>query len=109
MSRTILAGVATAVLMTVAAVPAHAGSSNVAKSVEVDIAGIDLTTDAGTELVLRKVRRAAEDACDVKPGRRTLTEMSDSRACVDKAMEQAIESLSAKRAYQAAVKAGSEG
>lgn len=104
MTRSILAGFVTASVLALSAAPAMAGE-NSPKSVEIDIAGIDLTTQAGTDLVLRKVKRAARSACSVQSGTASLSELNRSKACVRHATESAIASMDQQRDRQAALKA----
>lgn len=74
-------------------------------SVEVDIAGYDLTTDAGSEAVLKKLENAAKKACDDRSGPKSVAEWRMTQTCIDDAMATAIDSLAVERERQAAAKA----
>ena len=100
MPRTYLAGVITATLLSLAAAPAMADVQPSQKTVEVDITGIDLTTDSGSDMVLKKIHRAADKACNVRSGPRPLSEIRQADACVEDAVDMLEE-----RARQAALKA----
>jgi UrcA family protein len=106
MSRKILAGAISAALLTFAAAPAVAETG---KSISIDTAGLDLTTEAGMDRIMVKVRRAADRVCDVRSGPRSLEVLNAERKCVDEAVESAVAALTAQRTHQAKLKAAQQG
>ena len=109
MPRTYLAGVLAATALSFAAAPAMADERVPRNSIEVDISGIDLTTDAGTSLVLNKIETAAKKSCGYRTGPRSLAEIRQTNACIDDAMDGAVASMLDHRARQAALKADKAG
>ena len=105
MSRHILASVMTATLIAGAAAPAFADQRPIIRSAEVDISGIDLTTDAGARTVLKRIERTAARVCGVYGGVKTLPQMRVEKACMDDAVENAINSMVDRPAQQAALRA----
>jgi UrcA family protein len=61
--------------------------------VEVDLSGIDLTTDAGADHALRRIRNAARMVCGVRGGLQPYTERAAARECAREAIEQAVDDL----------------
>ena len=79
------------------------------RSVSVDTSGIDLTTEAGTDVMLAKLRRAAEKACDQRTGPMSLSERSAYQSCYNDAMSAALDSLTTATERQADLKAKQNG
>ena len=109
MSQKKLATVITAAILGFAAAPAFADAPSAVKSVSVDTSGIDLTTEAGTDVMLAKLRRAAEKACDHRKGPMSLSERSAYQSCYNDAMSDALDSLTTAAERQAALKAAQNG
>lgn len=73
--------------------PATAATTLNEQTVEVRIAGYDLKTEAGAEIVFNKIKFAAERVCDVTTARQTPTSRAEAEACEAKAIERAVSSL----------------
>ena len=71
----------------------HANIGDERRSVLVNIAGLDLSSDAGRELVYRKLRRAAKRACVDVERRHHLSSMLYSQ-CVTGALTGAVSQVS---------------
>jgi UrcA family protein len=71
----------------------HANIGDERRSVLVDIAGLDLGSDAGRDLVYRKLRRAAKRACIDIETRHNLSSMLYSQ-CVNDALTGAVSQVS---------------
>jgi UrcA family protein len=71
----------------------HANIGDDRRSVLVDIAGLDLDSDAGRDLVYRKLRRAAKRACIDVETRHNLASMLYSQ-CVNEALTGAVSQIS---------------
>ncbi|WP_084396824.1 UrcA family protein [Henriciella aquimarina] len=93
MSRTILAGIITATFIAGAAAPAFADPAHRVRSVDVDISGYDLGTENGARMVLKRLEKAADSVCGVRSGVKTLQQLRYERACINDAMENAIDSI----------------
>ena len=98
-----------ATVATVSAGSAFAGERVKTTSIPIDIAGYDLTTDKGSDVIVMKIENAAKKACDARSGPMPLSEQRRVQACVDAAVSDALESLAVERQRQAAVKAGNAG
>lgn len=109
MSRTVLAGIITATLIAAPVAPAFADQIKSTHQAVVDYSGIDVTTPAGAKIVLQKIERAAERACGVRAGVKTLEEIRYERSCVTNAVENAIESVGTTKERRAALKAARAG
>jgi UrcA family protein len=109
MSQKKLATVITAAILGFAAAPALADAPPEVRTVGVDTAGIDLTTEAGADLMLIKLRRAAEKACDYREGPMPLAERRAYRTCYENAMSGALDSLTSATERQAALKTNQNG
>ncbi|WP_169711701.1 UrcA family protein [Henriciella litoralis] len=109
MSQKKLATVITAAILGFAAAPAFADAPSEIRSVSVDTSGIDLTTEAGTDVMLAKLRRAAEKACDQRTGPMSLSERSAYQSCYNDAMSAALDSLTTATERQADLKAKQNG
>ena len=84
--------------------PALAAGAKEAKSAEVDISGFDLTTDDGSKVVIHRLKRAAKRVCGARSGPQSIAERNAANRCIDDAMNNALESLSAARERQAALR-----
>ncbi|MEM7639126.1 MAG: UrcA family protein [Pseudomonadota bacterium] len=80
-----------------AMLPAMAGSiSNAnAKSLEVSIAGYDLSDPAHAQIVYYKIQKAAKRVCRHTLARETLRERMDQRQCQETAIQDAVTQLNA--------------
>lgn len=105
MSRSVLAGLITATLMTVTAAPALADQIQTQHQTTVDYSGIDVESRAGAKLVLSRIQSAAEKVCGVRNGMKSLEEIRMERRCVDDAVEKAIESVGTTQERRAALDA----
>ena len=65
------------------------------RSIAIDLAGVDLASDAGAAHALRRIERAAIRACEAREGRQNLEERQLARACVEEATERAVQELDA--------------
>jgi UrcA family protein len=72
---------------------AHANIGVERRSILVDIAGLDLSTEAGRDLVFGKLRRAAKRACIDVESRHNLSPMLYSQ-CVNDALTGAVSQVS---------------
>ena len=61
--------------------------------VEINLEGIDTSSDRGADQALRRIRHAAEAACGVRPGAQPLSERRQARACVDEVVSDAVDVL----------------
>lgn len=61
-------------------------------SVRVNVAGLDLRSEAGARVALQRVDRAAAEICGAEPDIRLLARAALYRACVRKAVEAAVAS-----------------
>ena len=109
MSRYILASVIGATLIAGAAAPALAEQRSEQSSLEIDISGIDLTSEAGARMVLNRIERAAGRICGVRSGLKSLEEVRFEKLCVENAVENTIRSIGGDPSRQAAVRAIREG
>lgn len=109
MPRTYLAGVLTATALSFAVAPALAETQPGQERIAIDISGIDLTTEAGTEMVLTKIQHAAKKACGDRNGPRSVAEMRRVNSCIETAVDTAVTSMTEQRARQAALKAEQSG
>ena len=105
MSRSVLAGLITATLMTVTAAPAFADQIQTQHQITVDYSGIDIESQAGAKIVLHRIERAAEKVCGVRHGTKSLSEIRLQRLCVVDAVEKAIKSVSTTAERRAALAA----
>jgi UrcA family protein len=60
---------------------------------EVDLSGIDLTSEAGADQALRRIRNAARAVCGVRGGLQPHADRVTARECAREAMEQAVDDL----------------
>lgn len=72
------------------AAPAFAGSTDRINQVEVEIAGFDLTDAQDAQTVLTKIESAAEQACEVNSGERSLYRKMQQAQCVSAAIDSAV-------------------
>jgi UrcA family protein len=92
--KTILQCVGMALVMgLLLATQVHANIGDERRSVLVNIAGLDLSTDVGRDLVYRKLRRAAKRACIDVETRHNLSSMLYSQ-CVNGALTGALSQVS---------------
>jgi UrcA family protein len=63
------------------------------QAVEVNFGDLNLTTDRGADRALHRIRRAAEDVCDVTTARLSAEDRIAARACVRDAMGRAVDEL----------------
>ena len=82
-------GVFTAALALAAPNPATAEPPQV----KVNLSGIDLTSDAGADQALRRIRNAARAVCGVRGGAQPYRDRADARDCAREAMQQAVDDL----------------
>lgn len=82
-------GVFTAALALAAPNPATAEP----QQVKVNLSGIDLTSDAGADQALRRIRNAARAVCGVRGGAQPYRDRADARDCAREAMQQAVDDL----------------
>jgi UrcA family protein len=74
------------------AAPAFAGE---ARSIPVQRADLNLQSEAGAEVMLARLERAAERVCGVANGRIDLATHNLGRACVEETIANAVDSLDA--------------
>src|SRR5262249_2602660 len=72
--------------------PAQAEAPS-ADAVRVSLAHIDPSSAAGADRILRRIRHAARDVCDVRSGVRTFREIADETQCVRETMRVSVASL----------------
>jgi UrcA family protein len=60
---------------------------------EVDLSGIDLSSDAGADQALRRIRNAARAVCGVRSGPQPFNERAAARECARESIAQAVEDL----------------
>ena len=104
-----LATISIAAITAIGIGPAFAGETVQTQSVAVDTSGYDLTTDEGSDTIVRKIENAAEKVCGARKGAMTLSERTSIDDCVNDAVEGALASLAAERQRQAALKADQAG
>ncbi|WP_167755828.1 UrcA family protein [Vitreimonas flagellata] len=68
-----------------------------ARSVRVEYGDLNVEADAGAEVLLNRIERAAARACGANQGRRPLSERAATRACVQQAVDQAVSTIDAPR------------
>lgn len=76
------------------ATPALAAGEE-SRSIAVNLAGVDLDSDAGAEHALRRIHRAAQRVCDAREGRQPLEVRRAALACVRETTERAVHELDA--------------
>jgi len=64
---------------------------------QVDLSGIDLSTDRGAERALRRLENAAEEMCGVRTGLQPVSERRAAQACVSETMADAVDNLNVPR------------
>lgn len=105
--------VITAIALTLCAgfaAPAFADVPAGAKSVEVDVSGLDLNTAEGKAIAERRIDRAAKRACDIGGGiRQPVSEMQRVRDCITLAKTDALASLYPPKAHIADTGSSPEG
>ena len=74
--------------------PGIVQGAEIRKQIEVNLEGIDTTSDHGADQALRRIRHAAEAVCGVRTGVRPYDERRQARACVDEAVSDAVDTLS---------------
>ena len=109
MSRHILASVIAVTLLAGATAPAVADQRSDPRSIEVDVSRIDLTSDAGARMVMKRIERAADRICGVRSGLKSLEEVRFEKACVEDAVENTLLSIGDDPARQAALRKIREG
>jgi UrcA family protein len=82
-------GVFTAALALATPTPATAQPAQI----EVNLSGIDLTSDAGADRALRRIRNAARAVCGVRGGAQPYRDRADARDCAREAMRRGVEDL----------------
>ena len=75
------------------ALPAAAATTAEQQTIEVKIAGYDLNSEAGAEIILNKIEFAAERVCDLTTARQTLAGKAEAETCEAKAIKRAVASL----------------
>lgn len=90
MSRSTLGAFVSALIILTPNIAA-AGETN--KDVAVSLEGIDTSSTQGADHALRRIRNAAENACDVQPGLQSYSERRAARACVNEAVAKAVDDL----------------
>ena len=75
------------------AAPAFAGSTDNVQSVEVKIAGYDLTSASGAAMVFDKIGSAAERVCDVHSTTRSIKLRQLAKSCVATTISNAVASV----------------
>ncbi|MGB3625565.1 MAG: UrcA family protein [Henriciella sp.] len=101
-------GTATASAVLLAAPSSLAGTIQT-ESISIDVSGYDLTTDAGSAAIVKKIENAAKKVCHERSGPQSLAERRSIDKCIDTAVSGALDSLSAERQRQAAAKAAATG
>ena len=92
------------------AAPAFADAPTGAKSVEVDVSGLDLNTAEGKAIAERRIDRAAKRACDIGGSiRQPVSEMQRVRDCITLAKTDALASLYPPKAHIADTGSSPEG
>ena len=78
-----------------ATLPAMAGSTSesTVRTVDVSIAGYDLTDPADARTVFSKIQRAAKRVCNNPNGDRSVRDRADSIACQSNAIAEAVAKL----------------
>ncbi len=75
------------------AAPRVALAKDTPEQVRVNFADLNTSTDLGADRALRRIRHAAENACDVRRGLQPFTERAASRKCVEETMTRAVADL----------------
>ncbi len=88
----LIAAVAALTFMSFAA-PASAYTSDQTTAQRVSFSGIDASTSAGAELMLGRIRAAAASVCDDRIGVRQLWEKMQTRECMRRTVDAAVERL----------------
>lgn len=70
-------------------------TDTVEKTMEISIAGYDLTSATDAQALLASIEKAAERVCKISSNRSTVREMMLRRACEENAIAQTVESLDA--------------
>lgn len=92
MQRSLAFAIAAAIAMSVSA-PALARTPAAPSTAAVQYADLNVNSEAGAETLLRRIRTAARDVCDVRPGHTSLTIRMSRRACVQETMNRTITEL----------------
>ena len=79
-----------AVLTLSALHPAYADEAN---SKRVSLAGIDASTQHGADQILRRIRHAAWDVCDVRTGAQPIAVLRAEQQCVHDAISRSVAEL----------------
>ena len=61
--------------------------------VEVNLEGIDTSSDRGADQAQRRIRHAAEAACGARTGAQPYSERRQARACADEVVSDAVDAL----------------
>lgn len=77
---------------------AHAGTLGEKETRSFSIAGIDLNSEAGAQLVFDRIENTADRVCGVKSSnKQTLREMQAAKDCAAEAVKTAVETLNAEK------------
>lgn len=76
-----------------AALALAAPATATAQQVEVNLSGLDLTSDEGADRALRRIRNAARAVCGVRGGAQPYRDRADARDCAREAMRRAVYDL----------------
>ena len=85
--------IAAAIAAAFISAPAFAGSIETAQSVDVKIAGYDLSSEPGATIVLNKIEDAAKRVCNVRTSSDSLRFRQLAKACVATAVSNAVASI----------------
>ncbi len=69
---------------------AQTRSSATTETLRVSYGDLDLSTNAGTDRMLRRIRHAAQRVCGVRRGVRPMTEMAAEQSCMNEASDVAV-------------------
>ena len=89
MQRTLLITFAAALILAPGVVHAQENRD----TVRIEIGDIDTSSQQGAERMLRRLRHAAEDVCDVRRGPRPLTEQQEASQCLRETMRLTVAQL----------------
>lgn len=95
LSKTVTTIIATTAACAMLPAMAATKTDTIEKTVEISIAGYDLTSATDAQALLTRIEKAAERACKVSSNRQTVREMALRRACEERAIATTVESLDA--------------
>ncbi len=96
MKRSLIALAAVA-LSGAVVLPAAAASFGKEHTKSISLAGIDINSEAGAEIVYKRIVKAADRVCGVNRGLMSQREVLEATACADKAISTTVKALNVER------------